>query len=119
MLLVGASAYYSTVKPTRVDTQNTSDFNPVLYTADQLIPVVRFGQPEIWQFHGAAAAAVGVVLTVLGWTLGIAIAAGATRALTRTRTVKVLGAEEPWRYAKPRSFSSAYRASADSATDCS
>ena len=82
-LLIGASAYYSTVTPTRVDTQNTSDFNPVLYTADQLIPVIRFGQPEIWQFHGAAAA-VGVVLTVLGWTLGIAIAAGATRALTRT-----------------------------------
>lgn len=82
-LLIGASAYYSTVTPTRVDTQNTSDFNPVLYTADQLIPVIRFGQPEVWQFHGAAAA-VGVVLTVLGWTLGIAIAAGATRALTRT-----------------------------------
>lgn len=82
-LLIGASVYYSTVTPTRVDTQNTSEFNPVLYTADQLIPVIRFGQPEIWQFHGAAAA-VGAVLTVLGWTLGIAIAAGATRALTRT-----------------------------------
>lgn len=81
-LLVGASAYYSTVTPTRVDDQNTSAFNPVLYTADQLIPVVRFGQPEVWQFHGAAAV-VGVVLTVLGWTLGIAIASGATRALTR------------------------------------
>jgi hypothetical protein len=82
-LLIGASVYYSTVTPTRVDSQNTSDFNPVLYTADQLIPIVRFGQPEIWQFHGAAAA-VGAVLTVLGWTLGIAIAAGASRALTRT-----------------------------------
>jgi len=82
-LLIGASVYYSTVTPTRVDTQNTSEFNPVLYTADQLIPVIRFGQPEIWQFHGAAAA-VGAVLTILGWTLGIAIAAGATRALTRT-----------------------------------
>ncbi len=82
-LLIGASVYYSTVTPTRVDAQNTSDFNPVLYTADQLIPVIRFGQPEVWQFHGAAAA-VGAVLTVLGWTLGIAIAAGASRALTRT-----------------------------------
>jgi hypothetical protein len=82
-LLIGASGYYSTVTPTRVDSQNSSDFNPVLYTADQLIPVIRFGQPEVWQFHGAAAA-VGAVLTVLGWTLGIAIAAGASRALTRT-----------------------------------
>lgn len=81
-LLVGASAYYSTVTPTRVDEQDTSVFNPVLYTADQLIPVVRFGQPEVWQFHGMAAV-VGVVLTLLGWTLGIAIASGATRALTR------------------------------------
>ena len=81
-LLVGASVYYSTVTPMRVDDQDTSVFNPVLYTADQLIPVVRFGQPEVWQFHGAAAV-VGVVLTVLGWTLGIAIASGATRVLTR------------------------------------
>lgn len=82
-LLIGASVYYSTVTPTRVDSQNSSQFNPVLYTADQLIPVIRFGQPEVWQFHGAAAA-VGAVLTVLGWTLGIAIAAAASRALTRT-----------------------------------
>jgi hypothetical protein len=81
-LLAGGSVYYSSVSPTRVDTQDISVFNPVLYTADQLIPVVRFGQPEVWQFHGAAAV-VSVVLTVLGWTLGIAIAAGATRALTR------------------------------------
>lgn len=81
-LLVGASVYYSNVTPTRVDSEDRSVFNPVLYTADQLIPVVRFGQPEVWQFHGAAAV-VSVVLTVLGWTLGIAIAAGATRALTR------------------------------------
>ena len=81
-LLIGASVYYSTVTPVRVDDQDTSVFNPVLYTADQLIPVVRFGQPDVWQFHGAAAV-VSVVLTVLGWTLGIAIAAGATRVLTR------------------------------------
>jgi len=81
-LLAASSTYFSQVTPERVSSDNSSVFNPVLYAADHLIPVIRFGQPEIWQYHGTAAA-VTVVLTVLGWTLGIAIAAAATRTFTR------------------------------------
>ncbi len=81
-LLLAASAYFSMVRPERVDTQNRSVFNPLLYAADHLIPVIRFGQTEIWQYHGVPAV-VTVALTVLGWTLGIAIAAAASRTLTR------------------------------------
>ncbi len=81
-LLAASSAYFSTVRPDHVSTEDRSVFNPVLYAADHLIPVIRFGQSEVWQYHGVAAV-VTVVLTVLGWTLGIAIAAAATRTFTR------------------------------------
>ncbi|GAA0702128.1 oxidoreductase [Kitasatospora atroaurantiaca] len=81
-LLAASSAYFSRVTPVRVNTEDSSVFNPVLYAADHLVPVIRFGQPDVWQYHGAPAV-VTAVLTVLGWTLGIAIAAAATRTFTR------------------------------------
>lgn len=81
-LLAASSAYFSRVKPDHVSPEDTSVFNPVLYAADHLIPVVHLGQPDVWQYHGTPAL-VTVVLTVLGWTLGIAIAAAATRTFTR------------------------------------
>ncbi|MFB7664601.1 hypothetical protein ACFC1R_11745 [Kitasatospora sp. NPDC056138] len=81
-LLVVSSGYFSRVHPQRVSPDNTSTFNPVLYSADHLIPVVRFGQSDNWQYHGLPAA-ITVVLTVLGWTLGIAIAAAVTRTFNR------------------------------------
>lgn len=81
-LLVASSVYFGQVRPERVSSEDHSVFNPVLYAADHLIPVIKFGQPEVWQYHGAAEV-VTVVLTVLGWTLGIAIAAAASRTLTR------------------------------------
>ncbi|MBV9024725.1 MAG: hypothetical protein JO362_13255 [Streptomycetaceae bacterium] len=81
-LLVAGSCYFSTVKPQHINAEDKSVFNPVLYAADHLIPVMRFGQSDVWQYHGVPAV-VTVVLTVLGWTLGIAIAAAATRTLTR------------------------------------
>ncbi len=81
-LLVASSAYFSQVRPVDVSREDTSVFNPVLYAADHLVPVIHFGESDVWQYHGVAAV-VTVVLTVLGWTLGIAIAAAATRTLTR------------------------------------
>ena len=79
---MASSCYFSTVKPQHTDAEDRSLFNPVLYAADHLIPVMRFGQSDAWQYHGVPAV-VTVVLTVLGWTLGIAIAAAATRTLNR------------------------------------
>ncbi|GAA1233275.1 oxidoreductase [Kitasatospora nipponensis] len=81
-LLAVSSAYFDRVRPQRVSSEDTSVFNPVLYAADHLIPIIRFGQSEVWQYHGVPAV-VSAVLTVLGWTLGIAIAAAATRTFNR------------------------------------
>ena len=81
-LLTASSVYFSRVKPDHVASDDHSVFNPVLYSADHLVPVIHFGQPDAWQYHGVAAV-VTVLLTILGWTLGIAIAAAASRTLTR------------------------------------
>jgi hypothetical protein len=81
-LLVASSVYFGRVHPQRTGSDSSATFNPVLYAADHLIPVVRFGQSDAWQYHGVPAV-VTVVLTVLGWTLGIAIAAAAGRTFTR------------------------------------
>jgi hypothetical protein len=82
LLAFGAVYFASVGPPQRVSTEDTSVFNPVVYTADRLVPLVHLGSADVWQFHGVAAAVSGV-LTVLGWTLSIAIAAGVTRTLTR------------------------------------
>lgn len=82
-LLVVASCYFSTVRPQHISTEDESAFNPVLYAADHLIPIIHFGQSDAWQYHGVPAV-VTVVLTVLGWSLGLAIAAAATRTFTRS-----------------------------------
>ncbi|MGE7433256.1 translocation/assembly module TamB domain-containing protein [Kitasatospora sp. NPDC001175] len=81
-LLVASSVYFGRVHPQHVSADSAATFNPVLYAADHLIPVVRFGQSDAWQYHGVPAV-VTVVLTVLGWTLGIAIAAAAARTFNR------------------------------------
>jgi hypothetical protein len=81
-LLAASSMYFSQVRPQHISSEDTSVFNPVLYAADHLIPVIRFGQNEAWQYHGIPAV-VTVILTVLGWTLGIAIAAAAARTFNR------------------------------------
>jgi hypothetical protein len=66
----------------RINAEDHSVFNPVLYAADHLVPVIRFGQTDVCPYHGTPAV-VTTALTVLGWTLGIAIAAAASRTLTR------------------------------------
>lgn len=81
-LLTASSVYFSQVRPEHVATDDRSVFNPVLYSADHLVPIIHFGQPDVWEYHGVAAV-VTAVLTVLGWTLGVAIAAAASRTLTR------------------------------------
>jgi hypothetical protein len=82
LLLLG-SEYFSHSHPRPLHPADHPVFNPVLYTADQLIPLIHFGTGETWQPQGAALA-VATALTVCGWVLSIAIAAGATRALSRS-----------------------------------
>lgn len=82
LLLAAGSLFFAHHVPTRVHSDDTSQFNPILYTADLLVPIVRFGQQDPWQSHGLAAA-VAAALTILGWALSVAIAAAAARTLNR------------------------------------
>lgn len=81
-LLISGSTYFSRVHPEPLDPTGQAVFNPATYTADQLIPLVHIGNSNEWQVHGAALV-VSSALTILGWVLSIAIAAGATRAVSR------------------------------------
>lgn len=57
-------------------------WQPVIYAADLLIPVVNLGQDGLWQASGPSAWVAGS-LTAVGWLLLSTAAAGATRILTR------------------------------------
>lgn len=57
-------------------------WQPVIYTAELLFPVVNLGQNELWRTSGASAW-VASTLTAVGWLLLTTGAAGASRILTR------------------------------------
>ncbi|MGH3822315.1 MAG: hypothetical protein ACRDRA_05685, partial [Pseudonocardiaceae bacterium] len=65
-----------------LDTDQDPSWQPVIYAADLLIPVVNLGQDGLWRASGASAW-VASVLTAVGWLLLSTGAAGATRILTR------------------------------------
>ena len=82
-LLLFGSLFFTRYRPEPVHPEDHPAYNPVLYTADRLIPLVHFGPSETWQASGIPLV-VGSALTIAGWALGIAIAAGATRSLSRS-----------------------------------
>jgi hypothetical protein len=66
----------------RLDTGQNPAWQPVLYTADLLLPVVNLGQDGLWRTAGASAWVAGL-LTAVGWLLLSTAATGVTRILTR------------------------------------
>ena len=66
----------------RLDSGQNPSWQPVIYAADLLVPVVNLGQDGLWRTSGASAW-VASVLTAVGWLLLSTGAAGATRILTR------------------------------------
>lgn len=66
----------------RLDSGQDPSWQPVIYAADLLVPVVNLGQDGLWRTSGASAW-VASVLTAVGWLLLSTGAAGATRILTR------------------------------------
>ncbi len=66
----------------RLDNGQDPSWQPVIYTADLLVPVVNLGQDGLWRTSGASAW-VASVLTAVGWLMLSTGAAGATRILTR------------------------------------
>jgi len=69
--------------PTVIHPTDHVTFYPVLYAADLFVPIVHFGQTDAFQSQGFAAC-VAYVLPYLGWALGLAIVAGASRTLSKS-----------------------------------
>jgi hypothetical protein len=79
---VAASVFYTFEVPTTVHPDDRVAYDPVLYAADLFVPIVHFGQSDAFQSHGFAAW-VAFALPYLGWALGLAIVAGASRTLSK------------------------------------
>ena len=77
-----ASAFFALDPPTVIDPSDHVTYYPVLYAADLFVPIVHFGQTDAFQSHGLAAC-VAFLLPYLGWALGLAIVAGASRTLSK------------------------------------
>lgn len=82
-LLAFGSIYFTLNPPSPIDPSQHPHYQPVLYAADLVIPIVNLGQSDAWQTAGAAQW-VATVLVVGGWILTTAVVAGVTRVLTRT-----------------------------------
>lgn len=77
-----ASVFYAFAVPTAIRPEDHVTYYPVLYAADLFVPIVHFGQTDAFQSHGLAAC-VAYLLPYLGWALGVAIVAGASRTLSK------------------------------------
>lgn len=62
--------------------QHNTEFNPFLYTLDLLLPVGSLGQEDEFAPHGIYLW-IADVLVALGFVLGLTVAAGVTRVLSR------------------------------------
>ncbi len=82
VIQLAAVAFFAANRPTQIRPDDHIVYYPALYAADLFVPIVHFGQADAFQSHGFAAV-VAMVLPYLGWAFGIAIVAGASRALAR------------------------------------
>lgn len=89
VIQLAAIAFFAAERPTQIRAEDHLVYYPALYAADLFVPIVHFGQADAFQSHGFAAV-VAMILPYLGWAFGIAIVAGASRALARS-TSGVLG----------------------------
>jgi hypothetical protein len=81
-LLIAGSVYFSINPPAPLNPARHPPFQPFLYTAKLVIPLVSFGQDATWVL-GTTAQWVAAILTSLGWIFATAAVAGVTRVLTR------------------------------------
>ena len=79
---MAGSVYFTYNRPAPLDPAQHPHYQPVLYTADQLIPLVNLSQANVWA-PGGISQWITFVLVVLGWVLATAIVAGVTRVLAR------------------------------------
>jgi hypothetical protein len=82
LLLTIGSVYFTLNRPAPIDPSHHPHYQPILYTADLVIPVVNLGQAGAWNPTGVAQW-VAAALTASGWILATAVIAGMTRVLAR------------------------------------
>lgn len=81
-LLTIGTTVFARYRPAAVDAAHGPGFNPFVYTADLLLPVVDFGQEHAFVSRGhVQLLADGLVAA--GWVLASTVAAGFTRAVNR------------------------------------
>jgi hypothetical protein len=83
-LIAAGSAYFTVNRPAPLDLASHPHYQPVLYAADLVIPIVNFGQADTWAPTTGTAQWVAGILVALGWILATAVVAGITRVLTRS-----------------------------------
>ncbi|MDQ3788363.1 MAG: hypothetical protein M3422_14115, partial [Actinomycetota bacterium] len=83
-LLIAGSVWFW-LQPEPVESNKDDDlvWNPVLFTIDQLVPIVDFGHKNRWHFDGASQW-ITAGLVASGWILATTVAAGITRMLRRS-----------------------------------
>ena len=83
VLITVGSVYFTFQRPAPLDPAHHPHFQPVLYTADLVIPIVSLGQNGTWNLTGPAQW-VAAALIASGWILATTVIAGISRLLTRT-----------------------------------
>jgi hypothetical protein len=82
LFAVLGGAWFAAHPPAPVDTGQIPVFNPWLFAADTLLPIVNLGQDGYWRLDGTSQW-IGSGLVAAGWILATTAAAGAARVLKR------------------------------------
>ena len=82
LFAVLGGAWFAAHPPPAVDQGQNPAFNPWLFAADTLLPIVNLGQDGYWRLEGASQW-IGSGLVAAGWILATTAAAGAARVLKR------------------------------------
>lgn len=77
------SIYFSYYPAEATYPDRTVLFHPTLYVLDLLLPIISFGQQNMWWSGGGGGQWIAAILILTGWVLSIAMVAGITRVLTR------------------------------------
>ena len=82
LFAVLGGAWFAAHPPPPVDSGQNPVFNPWLFAADTLLPIVNLGQDGYWRLDGASQW-ISSGLVAAGWILATTAAAGAARVLKR------------------------------------
>jgi len=83
VLLAAGTSAFGLHHPPPLEPGKAPAFNPLVYTLDLLLPVVDFGQARSFDPHGLCQW-LSYALVAAGWILAGTVAAGITRAVSRT-----------------------------------